>query len=92
MVGILVTGDNHFIVRGPKPDPVVALALARHWTVIRIGGVTPPELAAWTISTREFRENLEWAIIVAGSGTISAAVEQLLRELQARGVPIEWAY
>ena len=32
MVGILVHGDNHFIVRGQLPDRDVARALVRHWT------------------------------------------------------------
>lgn len=92
MPGILVTGDNHFIVRGPKPDPATARSLARHWSLIRIGGGIRPELAAWTISTREFRENLEWAVIVPGSGTMSPAVQQLLAELQARGIAVETVY
>jgi hypothetical protein len=86
MLGILVHGDNHFIVRGPSPDRETALALARHWSVIRIGSSTPPELSAWRISTREFRENLEWAIVVPGDGEMSQAVVQLLNELRARGV------
>jgi hypothetical protein len=85
-VGILVHGDNHFIVRGPKPDCAAAMALARHWSVIRIGATTPPELAGWTISTREFRENLSWAVGVAGDGEVSAAVRGLLGELVGRGV------
>ena len=37
MVGILVHGDNHFIVRGPLPDQEVALAIVRHWSLIQIG-------------------------------------------------------
>jgi hypothetical protein len=40
MVGILVHGDNHLIVRGPLPDPVVAVALVRHWSLIQIGATT----------------------------------------------------
>ena len=43
-----------------------AVALARLWSVIQIGGVTPPDLAHWSIRSREFRENLEWAVIVPG--------------------------
>jgi hypothetical protein len=89
MLGILVHGDNHFIVRGPKPDHVTALALARHWSVIQIGATTPPHLTAWRISTKEFRENLEWAIIVPGEGAHTAAVTQLLEELRARGIAVE---
>src|SRR5690242_6333192 len=58
-VGILVHGDNHFIVRGPAPDWETALALVRHWSLIRIGANTPAALRSWRISTKEFREDLE---------------------------------
>jgi hypothetical protein len=88
MVGILVHGDNHFIVRGPLPDRSAALALVRHWSVIEIGATTPPLLDHWQIVTREFRENLGWAVVVRGDGEISQAVRQLLDELSARGVVI----
>jgi hypothetical protein len=88
MVGILVHGDNHFIVRGPLPDRATALALVRHWSLIRIGSTTPLELAHWRISTKEFRENLQWAVVVAGDGVISPAVSTLLSELAARGIEI----
>jgi hypothetical protein len=88
MVGILVHGDNHFIVRGPLPDRAAALELVRLWSVIQIGAQTPPSLEAWRISSREFREDLEWAVIVPGDSEISAAVAQLLRELSARGIMI----
>ena len=43
----------------------------------------------WTISTKEFRENLEWAVVVPGEGEISPAVAQLLNELAARGITIQ---
>jgi hypothetical protein len=88
MLGILVHGGNHFIVRGPLPDRGTALALARHWSVIQIGGATPPALAPWRISSREFRENLKWAVTVPGDGETSPAVAVLLEELSARGVEI----
>ena len=88
MLGILVQGDNHFIVRGPEPDRATALELARQWSVIQIGGSTPAHLAAWRISTREFREDLQWAVIVAGESDHSPAVVQLLNELRARGITI----
>jgi len=88
VVGLLVLGDNHFIVRGPFPDRETALALARHWSLIQIGQTTPLALDRWTISTREFRENLEWAVIVPGDGEISPAVVQLLSELSGRGIAI----
>ena len=90
MTGILVHGDNHFIVRGPLPDCVSALALARHWSLIRIGAATPPELARWSIVTREFRENLEWAVCIPGDADTSPDVRQLLGELAARGIAIHY--
>ncbi len=87
-VGILVHGDNHFIVRGPLPDLEAALALVRHWSLIQVGSVTPPALDRWRIVIREFRENLEWAVVVPGNGQRSPAVTKLLEELSARGVTI----
>ena len=87
MVGILVHGDNHFIVRGPKPDHDTALQLVRHWSVINIGTATPAALDEWQIVTKEFRENLQWAVIVPADSEISGAVRTLLDELSARGIP-----
>lgn len=88
MLGILVHGDNHFIVRGPLPSRQRALELVRHWSVIRIASGTPAELEPWRISTREFREDLEWAVVVSAGGSMNPAVRELLDELAARGVAI----
>ena len=88
MVGILVLGDNHFIVRGPFPDRETALALARHWSLIQIGQKTPAGLQPWSIRTREYRENLEWAVVVPGDGEVIPAVAKLLEELSARGITV----
>jgi hypothetical protein len=88
MTGLLVHGDNHFIVRGPLPSRATALDLVRHWSVIQIGATTPPALDPWSIVSREFRENLAWAVIVPADSDISLAVVELLAELSARGVPI----
>lgn len=88
LIGILVHGDNHFIVRGPLPDRATALALVRHWSVIRIGAATPAALNRWSISSREFREDLEWAVLASGDGEMSQAIAELLSELSARGVLI----
>jgi len=88
MVGILVNGDNHFIVRGPLPNRQAALALVQHWSLIQIGQMTPVALQGWQIITREDRGNLEWAVIVSGDSEISPAVAQLLDELSARGIKI----
>ena len=88
MLGILVVGDNHFIVRGPRPDPQTAIALARHWSLIRIGAETPPELRQWQISSNEFREDLTWAVSAPGDGERNPAVSQLLLDLVHRGIPL----
>ena len=88
MVGILVHGDNHFIVSGPLPDRETAFALVRHWSLISIGAITPAPLERWRIVKREFRENLEWAVVVPGDTQISLAVRTLLDELSGRGITI----
>ena len=89
MLGILVNGDNHFIVRGPLPGRNTALALVKHWSLIRIGTLTPPHLVQWQIVSRAFRENLEWAVIVPGDSEIGPAVATLLEEMSARGIAIQ---
>jgi hypothetical protein len=97
-VGILVHGNNHFIVRGPRPNRASARALARHWSIIQIGATLqtsaamPPGLDQWSITSKEFRENLTWAVIVPGNGEITPAVTQLLAELAARGIPIRHSW
>ena len=89
MLGILVFGDNHLIVEGPRPEEAQALALKRYWSVIAIGRVVPEELKAWRVVTKAFRENLEWAWVVPGDGEQTAAVRVLLDEMRARGVVVE---
>jgi hypothetical protein len=88
MVGILVNGDNHFIVSGPLPNREIALALVKHWSLIQVGATTPPSLDQWHIVVREFRENLRWAVVVPGDRMMSSAVTALLEELSARGITI----
>jgi hypothetical protein len=88
MVGILVHGDNHFILSGPEPDEAAALALARHWSIIQIGDQKSLAFEQWQIRTKEFRENLEWAVVVPDDRGISPAVSQLLAELSARGIAV----
>jgi hypothetical protein len=65
MVGILVHGNNHFILSGPAPDEAIALALARHWSIIQIGETKSPSFGQWEIRSKEFRENLEWVVSLA---------------------------
>jgi hypothetical protein len=88
MVGILVHGGNHFILNGPVPDDASAIEMARHWSIIQIGGEKSPRFGKWEIRTKEFRENLEWAVIVPGEGKISNGVLKLLAEISARGIHI----
>jgi hypothetical protein len=88
MVGILVHGNNHFILSGPLPDDGTSLALVRHWSIIQIGEVKSSSFGQWQIRDREFRENLEWAVVVPGDREVSPGVAQLLGELSARGVTI----
>jgi hypothetical protein len=88
MIGILVCGDNHFIVRGPLPDQSTAHALAQLWSLIQIGQTTPPSLQSWSIVTRAFREDLTWAVVVQGEGEVTLAIAQLLKELSARGITV----
>jgi RimJ/RimL family protein N-acetyltransferase len=88
MLGILVHGDNHFIVDGHLPDREIALALIRHWSLIQIGAVIPPQLAPWRIVTQASREDLEWAVVIREHCPVNPAVDKLLAELSARGVAI----
>ncbi len=87
-MGVLVHGDNHFIVRGPLPNREVALTLIRQWSFIQIGATTPSALDRWHIISSAFRENLEWAVVVPGNGEISPSLTQLVDELSARGITI----
>jgi hypothetical protein len=88
MVGILVHGNNHFILSGPAPDDAAAVALARHWSLIQIGEARSSVWGQWQIRSKEFRENLEWAVVVPGDRAVSPGVEELLVELSSRGVSI----
>lgn len=88
MVGILVHGNNHFILSGPRPSVEEARELARHWGVVRIGEPVSMAHGKWEIRTKEFRENLKWAVVVPGERETSAGVSELLAELTEKGVEI----
>jgi hypothetical protein len=88
VVGILVHGDNHLILRGPLPEREAALEFVRRWAYTQIGAATPPSFDRWQVLTREFRENLKWAVVVPGETAISPAVTLLLDELSTRGITI----
>src|SRR5271168_1999763 len=88
MVGILVHGNNHYILSGPQPNEAEALELTRHWGVVRIGEPLSFAYGQWEIRTKEFRENLQWAVVVPGERDTSPGVAELLRELSDRGIEI----
>jgi hypothetical protein len=89
MVGILVHGNNHFILSGPRPNEENALALARHFSLIEIGSPISLAYDQWQIRNQEFRENLHWAVIVPGDCMPSPGVVDILAELSSRGILIE---
>ena len=77
MVGILVHGNNHYVLSGPRPSQAEALQLARNWSLLQIGEVKSQKFGQWEIRNKEFRENLEWAAIVPGDREISLGVAEL---------------
>jgi hypothetical protein len=89
MVGILIHGNNHFVLSGPRPDEPAALRLARHWSVIQIGHPASLTFECWEIRDKEFRENLTWAAVIPGDREPSPAAADLLAELSSRNVPID---
>lgn len=93
-LGVLVHGNNHFIVRGPLPGIEAARRLVARWSIIRIGSnVRPTEEQAgghWQVSTKEFRENLEWAVVMAGESEPQEAILVLLGELRGRNIPVRY--
>jgi hypothetical protein len=89
MLGILVHGNNHFILSGPVPDEANALAMLRHWSIVQIDEAKSSSFGPWQIRSKEFREDLQWALVVPGDRETSPGVAQLLAELSARGVTIQ---
>ncbi len=64
------------------------MALARHWSVMEIGESKSSSFEQWEIRSKEFRENLEWAVVVPGDREASAGMVEVLEEFCARGVAI----
>lgn len=86
--GLLVHGDNHFIVNGPRPSAEQARALLRQWERPSLPPTPADPASPWSICTKAFREELQWAVAVESSEPHSPAAAQLLQELAARGVEI----
>jgi hypothetical protein len=89
-LGILVHGSNHFIVCGPEPTVDEARRLVRQWEFPDVDDLLSPPHPdqRWRISTKEFRENLQWAVSLRSDTAITPAVAQLLSELEARGIRV----
>jgi hypothetical protein len=54
MVGILVHGNNDFILSGPLPEEVAALALVRHSSIVQTGETRSSSFGQWQISRKSF--------------------------------------
>lgn len=90
-LGIIVFGENHFLIRGPEPDAQMAAYLVRRWifpSTEDLLGRSEPIPATWRITTSEFRENIVWVIVLSCQKSHNPAVTQLLEELEARGIMI----
>lgn len=86
--GLLVHGSNHFIVNGPRPSLEEARALVLRWEFPTIGFRPPADdpLARWSICTKAYREDLQWAVVLQGDTALTDAVQWLLAEMAARGI------
>jgi hypothetical protein len=90
-LGIVVFGEEHFLIRGPKPDAEMARYLVRRWifpSTEDLLGISPPMPDEWKITTREFREDIEWVIVLSSAVALNPAVKTLLEEVATRGVEI----
>jgi hypothetical protein len=89
-LGLIVFGEDHFLIRGPQPDPATARELVRRWIFPGLDDLLGKTalLPDWRITTREFREDISWAIQMERQQPASPAVQQLLNEIAGRGVEI----
>ena len=93
-LGLLVYGDNHLVLRGPRPAQAQALAMAAHFG-LSLARISPKlessgEFREWRISLREFREDLAWAVVLRADTPHNSAVAQLLDQLAQRDIVIDW--
>lgn len=61
----------------------MARYLVRRWTfpsVDDVMGLSPPLPAEWRITTKEFREDISWVIVLAAESQVSGAVRGLLMD------------
>ena len=81
------------MVRGPEPTVSEARLLVRRWEFPTVEDLLSPPVPdpRWQISVKEFREDLQWAIVLPAETEPTDAVRQLLSELKHRGVSILYA-
>ncbi|MCX6597124.1 MAG: hypothetical protein NTV70_12240 [Acidobacteria bacterium] len=89
-LGLLVCGDNHLLLRGPLPDRATAGRLVRLWMFPTIQASVDRTgiQGTWRISTREFREEITWAVVWPSDTPAQPAVAQLLAEVAGRGIDL----
>jgi hypothetical protein len=63
-----------------KTLQLLAEHFSRHFSVVKIGEPVSNAFEKWKIRNKEFRENLEWAVVVPGDSEISPGVSKLLAE------------
>jgi hypothetical protein len=54
MVGILIHGNNHFILSGPLPDEAAPVAPVRNWSIVQIGEAKSSSFGEWEIRSKSF--------------------------------------
>jgi len=62
--------------------------MAREFNLVKVAKAPVNSFEKWEIRNKEFRENLEWAVVVPADTEMTHGVSQLLGELAERGVVI----
>lgn len=82
-----VRGDNHLLVRGPRLSFTDTQRLFQRLELPSVESLLgQTESPSHTIVTRAFREDIDLYCVLPSPNANSAAVQQLLDELRARGV------
>lgn len=83
-----VRGGNHLLIRGPRLE---FAEIQREFQALEMPAweslLAQPKRPRYEIVTRAFREDIAVYCVLPSAEAHSAAVEQLLQELRARGVP-----
>ncbi len=85
-LGLIVYGEDHFLIRGPKPDAAMARYLVRRWIFSSIEdllGTSPPIPANWQITTSEFSESPVSASLKVVHGMMTPSAVRRLAGVRA---------